>query len=82
MKTLRTIPSFINTFAAFTLLGVVTLTGCTASDMTGPQAPPEVESVQAETPASYMEEDAPKNGGNEGGGTTTTASHNTFPKHD
>lgn len=76
MKASRTASPLFAAFSAFVLLGTVALTGCSSSSLTGPeQAPPEIEAVEGNGPASATDEQ-------NGTGTGTTASHNTMPEDD
>lgn len=76
MKASRTASPLFAAFSAFVLLGTVALTGCSSSSLTGPeQAPPEIEAVEGNGPASATDEQ-------NGGGSGHSASHNTMPEDD
>ena len=83
MNTSRSTSPVLAALSALALLGTVALTGCSATDLAGPETtPPEtVEGAVAQPPAS-----ASATGGDDnnqaGGGTETTASHNTLPEDD
>ena len=80
MKAPRSTSPALAVCSAFLLVGAVALSGCTASTLAGPEAPPEapvLENADHHRPSPVN--GAHNNGTDGGGGTVHGASHNEMP---